>query len=142
VLGPQPARLARDGVLSFPAQRSTSVNLVATRGGGTPAVWLMAHLDSKSQPIPILVRALGITVLGLTWLAGMVVAIVQRLGDKPGWICGGVGGAHDRGDRRGYPRDRDDGRLALAGSAGQRQRCRDRCSRRPKVPRRPPSAYA
>src|SRR5688500_7066464 len=64
--------LARDGVLAFPAQRSTSVNLVATRGAGTPVVWLMAHLDSKSQPIPILVRAIGITVLGLTWLAGMV----------------------------------------------------------------------
>lgn len=86
VLGATARSLARDGVLSFPAQRSTSVNLVATRGGGTPAVWLMAHLDSKSQPIPILVRALGITVLGLTWLAGMVVAIVQRLGDTPGWI--------------------------------------------------------
>jgi hypothetical protein len=86
VLGAAARWLARDGVLSFPAQRSTSVNLVATRGVGTPAVWLMAHLDSKSQPIPILVRALGITVLGLTWLAGMVVAIIQRLGDTPGSI--------------------------------------------------------
>ena len=86
VLGAAARSLARDGVLSFPAQRRTSVNLVATRGVGTPAIWLMAHLDSKSQPIPILVRALGITVLGLTWLAGMFVALVERLGAMPGSI--------------------------------------------------------
>ncbi|HUQ84568.1 MAG TPA: M28 family peptidase [Gemmatimonadaceae bacterium] len=66
--------LARNGVLSFPAQRSRSVNLVATRGGPTPRVWLMAHLDSKSQPVPILVRAAGITVLGITWVVALLVA--------------------------------------------------------------------
>ena len=72
--------LARDGVLSFPAQRSRSVNLVATRDGATPRLWLMAHLDSKSQPVPILVRAAGITVLGLTWIAALLVAAWSVVG--------------------------------------------------------------
>ena len=37
----------------------------------------MAHLDSKSQPVPILVRAAGITLVVATWIAGIVVAAVQ-----------------------------------------------------------------
>lgn len=43
------------GVLTIPFARQRSVNVVATRG--TPDVWLMAHLDTKSQPIPSLMRA-------------------------------------------------------------------------------------
>jgi len=74
--------LARDGVLTFPAQRQRSVNLVATRGTAPPAVWLMAHLDSKSQPVPILVRAAGISVLGMTWLAALVLAALQTAGSS------------------------------------------------------------
>ena len=38
--------------------RTSGINLVATRG--TPRVWLVAHLDSKSQPVPMLVRVAGI----------------------------------------------------------------------------------
>jgi hypothetical protein len=72
--------LARHGVLSFPAQRRYSANLVATRGGPAPRLWLMAHLDSKSQPVPILVRAAGITLLGITWVVALVVATWAVLG--------------------------------------------------------------
>jgi len=49
-------------VPSFPAMRRTSANLVATRGE-SPKVWLVAHTDSKSQTIPMLVR-IGSFVLG------------------------------------------------------------------------------
>jgi hypothetical protein len=80
VLGLAARALARDGVLTFPAQRRRGVNVVAVRRGGTPAVWLMAHLDSKSQPVPILARAAGITLVGLTWSAGLVIAAVQLSG--------------------------------------------------------------
>jgi hypothetical protein len=38
--------------------RTSGINLIATRG--TPRVWLVAHLDSKSQPVPMLVRIAGI----------------------------------------------------------------------------------
>ena len=38
--------------------RASGINLVATRGA--PRVWLVAHLDSKSQPVPMLVRIAGV----------------------------------------------------------------------------------
>jgi hypothetical protein len=82
--------LARDGVLAFPAEQRTGVNLVATRGSGAPTVWLMAHLDSKSQPVPILVRAAGITLLGVTWVAAIAVAIAQLAAGAIG--SGGLAG--------------------------------------------------
>lgn len=79
--------LARTGVLRFPLQRMRGVNLVATRRvgagaatpgeAGVPAVWLMAHIDSKSQPVPILVRAAGITLLGLVWVMAIGTASAQ-----------------------------------------------------------------
>ena len=71
--------LAVHGVLVFPLDRRVGKNLIATRGGPAPSTWLMAHLDSKSQPVPILVRALGITLLILAWLMATAVAIAQML---------------------------------------------------------------
>ena len=87
-LGLVAQHLARSGVLSFPAQRRRGVNLMATRGNASPKVWLMAHLDSKSQPVPILVRAAGVTVLGATWIAAIVVALLSMIGvvaEPPTW---------------------------------------------------------
>ena len=72
--------LARTGILTFPLQRRRAVNLVAKRRDGSnvePRLWLLAHLDSKSQPVPILVRAAGITVLGLVWVAELALAVLQ-----------------------------------------------------------------
>ena len=75
VVGAGGSWLGRRGVLALPIARRTSVNLVATRGA--PTVWLMAHLDSKSQPVPILVRASGITLGALVWLAAAGLAAGQ-----------------------------------------------------------------
>src|SRR5678816_3539860 len=55
--------------------------------------WIIAHLDSKSQPVPILVRAAGITLLGAVWLGAMVVALAQLIGPGGGstvWNAVGV----------------------------------------------------
>lgn len=52
--------MARRGVLALPLLRRRSANLVATRGRRPPTVWLVAHLDSKSQPVSIGLRALGV----------------------------------------------------------------------------------
>ena len=71
--------LARSGVLTFPAERRRGVNLVATRGSASPRVWLMAHVDSKSQPVPILMRAAGVTVLGAAWIAAILFAALEAL---------------------------------------------------------------
>jgi hypothetical protein len=72
--------LARHGVLRFPWLRARSVNLVATRGGAEPAVWLVAHLDSKSQPVPMLLRAAGVTAHLATWLVALLLAVGQAAG--------------------------------------------------------------
>jgi hypothetical protein len=60
-----------------------SVNLVATRG--TPGVWLVAHIDSKSQTIPMLLRIAavvgvitGMVALALTFIVGAVASLAGR----------------------------------------------------------------
>ena len=73
--------LGRWGVLDLPFGRASGTNLVATRGA--PAMWLVAHLDSKSQPIPIGVRAAAITACIALWLAATVLSIVQRFAGAP-----------------------------------------------------------
>lgn len=71
---------ARRGVLAVPWHRATGVNLVATRGRNEPRVWLVAHLDSKSQPIPILVRALGVTGSIALWAIAAALLVAQLAG--------------------------------------------------------------
>lgn len=70
--------LARRGVLRLPLQRRRGVNLWGERGA--PRVWLVAHLDSKSQPVPIVVRAAGIAATCVVWLAAVGLALAQMAG--------------------------------------------------------------
>jgi Peptidase family M28 len=93
----------RRWITNFPAQRARSVNLEAKRG--TPLIWLVAHLDSKSQTVPMLYRIAGsiavagililtvalllLSLLGLhwtsrLWAAVQIVAIISAL---PGLAC-------------------------------------------------------
>ncbi|MEO8336408.1 MAG: M28 family peptidase [bacterium] len=70
--------MLRRGVLDFPLLRSQSVNVVAVRDGREPKVWLVAHLDSKSQPVPSAVRIGGIALLVLALvfaIAGILVTL-------------------------------------------------------------------
>ena len=77
-------RLARRGVLGVPVFRARAVNLVATRG--QPGVWLVAHLDSKSQPVPMLARVGGIVFSSVAALAMLALAVAARFGaDVPPW---------------------------------------------------------
>ncbi len=70
------------GVLDFPALRRAGVNLEAVRGD-EPRVWLVAHVDSKWQPVSMIARVVGVllTVAGLVSLG--VLAIV-RPADREG----------------------------------------------------------
>lgn len=88
--------LARFGVLDLPWQRERAVNLVAVRGtqpapqrpGGraAPDLWLVAHLDSKSQPLPIAIRALGVMASLAAWMIALVVSVLQIVGmPVSGW---------------------------------------------------------
>jgi hypothetical protein len=79
------AWVARRGVLSLPWMRREGRNLTASRGGqGEVSVWLMAHLDSKSQPVPIAVRAMSLVLLSLSVLASLLCAVWQVAGRSSG----------------------------------------------------------
>jgi hypothetical protein len=76
-----------DAVLDLPLQRERSVNLVATRGAAAPRVWLVAHLDSKSQPLPTLARVIGIALLASSIVLALASALLQLAGlpHRMGW---------------------------------------------------------
>lgn len=82
------ALLARRGVTDLPAMRARGVNLVAERG--EPRVWLVAHLDSKSQPIPIAARALGVMGSIVVWAAAACTALAQAMGAAVAWWWPGL----------------------------------------------------
>ncbi|MFL5577941.1 MAG: M28 family peptidase [Gemmatimonadaceae bacterium] len=72
--------MARRGVLDAPVARARGVNLEATRGGDAPRLWLVAHLDSKSQPVPIAGRAAGVVGSAAAWVAALALAVAQLAG--------------------------------------------------------------
>jgi len=78
------AWMARRGVLTAPLLRARGVNLEARRGAGEPRLWLVAHLDSKSQPVSIAVRALGVSLSIVAWCAALVLAALQLAGRAGG----------------------------------------------------------
>lgn len=69
------------GMLTLPLLRASGVNLTATRGSLPPRVWLVAHLDSKSQPVPSLLRVSGVAVL-VVGLAMAIAADALTLGGQ------------------------------------------------------------
>lgn len=79
-----------DGVLTVPWMRARGVNLVAERGAGEPRVWLVAHIDSKSQPVPSAARVAGVALLatGIV-LAGAALAL-KLLGGESGTLMVGA----------------------------------------------------
>lgn len=67
-----------DAMFTLPWLAADGVNLIASRAADPPRVWLVAHLDSKSQPIPSAVRVVAISVLMLA-LVGAGVALALTL---------------------------------------------------------------
>jgi len=75
--------LTRRGVLSSPVLRACGVNLVATRPGAAPRVWLSAHVDTKSQPVPTLARTMGLVLEGVGYGLALVAAALSLAGSSP-----------------------------------------------------------
>jgi hypothetical protein len=80
--------LGRRGVLDLPFARARASNLHATRGA--PTLWLVAHLDSKSQPIPIVVRALAIIASLIFLGVAMGVGVAQVVVPMPPFVWYGL----------------------------------------------------
>jgi hypothetical protein len=72
-------RMIARRVTTLPWARAESVNLVATRG--LPRVWLVAHLDSKSQPVAMLLRVAGIVIAAATLVALAALALAAMSGE-------------------------------------------------------------
>jgi len=72
-------RLIGQRVTTLPVMRASSVNLVATRG--IPRVWLVAHLDSKSQPVAMLARVAGIVISAGTLIVLAALALAAMSGE-------------------------------------------------------------
>ncbi|HEY0672135.1 MAG TPA: M28 family peptidase [Longimicrobiales bacterium] len=68
----------------LPFGRITADNMLAARPGSTPRYIFMAHIDSKSQPIPLAFRGPAIILAALSWLAFLVFAFLGLL--DPVWI--------------------------------------------------------
>ena len=74
--------LGGDGVLDLGLMRRAGVNLEAVRGQAEPVVWLVAHLDSKWQPVPMLGRVAGVALL----VVGIIAVLVEAaLGAHASW---------------------------------------------------------
>jgi hypothetical protein len=74
--------LAQRGVLALPWLRRRGVNVEARRGHAEPRLWIVAHIDSKSQPIPLLARAAGIVLLAIAALMTIALAVGAVLGHR------------------------------------------------------------
>jgi hypothetical protein len=62
----------------FPLQRARSANLEAKRG--SPKVWLVAHIDSKSQTVPMLFRIASSVALALITASAFIVLLLSLVG--------------------------------------------------------------
>lgn len=85
--------LTRHGVLTLPLLRERGVNLEAVRPGDTPRVWLCAHLDSKSQPVPTLARIAGLALETIGIASALLFAVTSLLGFSPdaiAWVAAGA----------------------------------------------------
>ena len=65
-------------VLDGPFMRRAGVNLHAVRGASEPRVWLVAHLDSKWQPVSMIVRVAGVLTLGVGVVALIATWVVDE----------------------------------------------------------------
>jgi peptidase M28-like protein len=68
----------RRWIARFPLQRARSANLEAKRG--KPGVWLVAHIDSKSQTVPMLIRILSSVVLAVITAAAFLAILLALIG--------------------------------------------------------------
>jgi len=64
----------------FPLLRAHSINLEARRGN--PTAWLVAHLDSKSQTVPMLLRIASSVGLAAVIAASLLLLLLSMLGIK------------------------------------------------------------
>jgi len=73
------ADVKRRRITGAALMQARSVNLEGKRG--QPSTWLVAHLDSKSQTVPMLIRIASSIALGAVALAATVVLLISLFGN-------------------------------------------------------------
>ncbi|MGH7464633.1 MAG: hypothetical protein ACREK1_05615, partial [Longimicrobiales bacterium] len=68
---------ARDAIDSLPFGRRQGTNLFAMPQGGTTRYIIMAHRDTKSQPVPLAFRGPAILLGMIVWIALFVAALLH-----------------------------------------------------------------
>ena len=63
--------------------RQDAVNLLVTRAGTRPRYLVMAHRDSKSQPVPLMLRFPAIVVAALSWIALVILSFFAFVQPAP-----------------------------------------------------------
>jgi hypothetical protein len=87
----------RAAVLRLPLGRTTAANWLVQRPGAKPRYLIVAHRDSKSQPLPLLLRIVA-AVLALIGLGGMILisfaGVLNAAAAAPSgaWILAALGG--------------------------------------------------
>jgi hypothetical protein len=76
----------RAGIDALPFGRVQGSNLYATRPGSMPRYIIMAHRDSKSQPLPLAFRGPAIVLGLLVWLALFIAALLHAARPLPGSV--------------------------------------------------------
>src|SRR5512143_622091 len=69
--------VARQGILQLPLARRRGINLEAVRGSEEPRVWLVAHIDSKWQPVAMLARVAGVMATAIALSGLLLLAVAQ-----------------------------------------------------------------
>jgi hypothetical protein len=64
--------------VTLPVLRGRSINLEASRG--SPSLWLVAHIDTKSQTIPMLYRIGSVVLLNIVTLIALGALLLQLAG--------------------------------------------------------------
>lgn len=81
-------RLLRSGTLGLPVARSGSRNLIATSAAAAeksdPGLWIVAHIDSKSQTIPMLLRVASVVAFAVCFAALLAVLMTATLMGREG----------------------------------------------------------
>ena len=70
----------RRWVTAFPFLRAKAINLEASRGN--PSLWLVAHIDTKSQTVPMLYRIGSVVVLNLMTVVALGALFLQLAGNS------------------------------------------------------------
>jgi hypothetical protein len=78
--------LARPAIDAMPFGSQEGVNMMAQKAGSRPRYIIMAHRDSKSQPVPLSFRGPAVVLALVVWLGLLIGALMHTARPLPGAV--------------------------------------------------------